>query len=331
MARANEAETGRKTRTTMALSKDVFRKIALGASLIIEEKKAPEIPKSVVEALKELRKTWMRPDGEELVDALSVARCARELSLGLYYRWRFDRGEPDELILEWLKKRKAYHRELRELLKHPQEHLDSPLLCWNAAQRAHNGYEGDLPIWDAVTWEEWRDIKDKVEPVSEGVWVDDYLAKDAAAWAKKHLGVVWYDVTFFGERVAELAGLPLQAGGADAEAKILSEKGDRSIVASIKAHGTGRDGLQRIFNDQLITSPPPSGAAMEQLLGRLHRVGQEQDEVFAKVYRHTPEMREAFDKALMLAGFLKTATGNDQKMISANVTFETDLNLRIAT
>jgi hypothetical protein len=28
MARANEAETGRKTRTTMALSKDVFRKIA---------------------------------------------------------------------------------------------------------------------------------------------------------------------------------------------------------------------------------------------------------------------------------------------------------------
>ncbi len=146
----------------------------------------------------------------------------------------------------------------------------------------------------------------------------DYLVQDAADWAKKHRGIIWYEHKAFGQRIAEVSGLPRHGGGIGAEARILAEKGDRSIVASLKSHGTGRDGLQRIFKDQLLANPPSSGDLFEQVLGRLHRIGQEADEVNCSVYRHTPEMAGAIDKALCQAKFVAGIIGSNQKLLAAN-------------
>ena len=52
---------------------------AVDAELEITERRAPPIPASVTNALDDVRATWVRPDGEELVDALSLGRCLREL------------------------------------------------------------------------------------------------------------------------------------------------------------------------------------------------------------------------------------------------------------
>lgn len=318
---------------------------SVGASILIHERVPPAMPAALTQMLALLRKTATRPDGEELVDALQVARSARELACGFFYRWKYPRGEPEELITKWLGARKNWHKELREQLQHPAEHLDSPLLCARAAIRAYQHcepplgrgvpYEGDLPVWPAKAWPEWHEVRESVQPESEAVWVDqtghagvapiagaDYLVRDAAAWAKEHRGIVWYEHDAFGRRVAELAGLPLHAGGPDAEAKILAEKGDRSLVVSIKAHGTGRDGLQRLFSKQLIANPPGSGGAFEQLLGRLHRLGQPADEVETWVYRHTPEMRDAIDRAVQQARYIEGTMGTLQKLLAATCTFD---------
>ncbi len=314
-------------RFTSTLGVVATRAGAVDASMYINERKPPTMPVHLAAQIDELRAGWVRPDGEELVDMLAVARSARELACGFFYRWKFPRGEPEPLILEWLAARKAWHKELREKLRYRREHLDSPLLCARAAIRANQAppYEGDLPVWKAETWPAWLAIRDKVQPESEAVWVDDYLARDAAEWARTTRGVVWYEHAAFGKRVADIAGLPLHAGGQGAEERILAEDGSRSIVASIHAHGTGRDGLQRVFAAQLVANPPSSGATWEQLLGRLHRIGQGADEVTTAVYRHTAEIADAIDKAIVQAKYIEHTLGTYQKLLAASYDFDVDV------
>lgn len=305
----------------------------IGASLPVYEQDPGEVPDEVDAAIRLVRSSMQRPDGEELVDAFTVARCARELASGFYYRWTYPRGEPISLIEEWLDVRKEWHAELRRKLTARLPHLDSPLMCARAAMRYYQkettgkAYKGPLPTWRSMTWRAWVEIRDKVKPKSEAVWISDYLAVDAAAWADKHRGPVWYEHTAFGKKVAEISGLPMHAGGPDAEARIKAERGDRSIIASIKSHGEGRDGLQFLFSEQLVANPPVSrktgGAGRwEQLLGRLHREGQQADAVETCVYRHTWEMREAWDRALELARYVTGTMGSFQKLLACSPTWE---------
>lgn len=310
------------------------RESAIDASINIMERKPPSIPEVISKNLVDFRKTWIRPDGEEIVDALEASRVLRELACGFYYRWKFPHNEPEELILEWFDRRQAWHRELREKLKRPAPHLDSPLLCANAAIRFYRRMAGEavdstLPQWAAETWPAWYEIKDSVYHETEPVWLDDYLARDAAAWAAEHRGIVWYQHEAFGRRVAQLgefaihggAAFAMHGGGIDAEKRILAETGKVSIIASIKSHGSQRDGLQRKFKTQLVANPPSSGDDWEQLLGRLHRIGQEADEVDAWVYRHTSEMAEAIDRAVEQAKFVRGVMGSAQKLLVASVNF----------
>lgn len=314
---------------------------AIDATIIIHERTPPPMPGELVDLLETLRdkdspEGWIRPDGEELVDVLEVARVASELACGFFYRWKFPRGEPAELISVWFARRRAWLKELREKLKRRLEHLDSPKLCENAAIRAYQDppYDGPLPVWRAVNWPAWAEIEDQVYHETEAVWLDeedkgftpipgaDYLAQDAAAWAKKHKGIVWYDHGAFGQRVAKIAGLALHGGGPEAESRILAENGKRSIVASMAAHGTGRDGLQRIFRQQLVANPISSGATWEQLLGRLHRIGQPADDVETWLYRHAPEFSDPVDKAIRKAKYIEGTMGTEQKLLRATLTFD---------
>ena len=296
------------------------------APLFMHERNPGAMPDVIASALADLRNSWQRPDGEELVEAFAVARCARELASGFYYRWVFPRGEPVSLILRWFEARAAYAKEVREKLKRRQPHLDQPMLLAKAAIRHYAGYEGPLPTWASKHWPEWRDIRGQVKPESEAVWLSEYLARDAAEWALENRGIVWYEHTAFGKKVAELSGLPLHAGGPGAGERLAAEKGDRSIIASIKSHGTGRDGLQRLFYQQLIANPPVSkatgGAARwEQLLGRLHREGQKAPQIDSWIYRHTEEMRDAWDRAHQLASYVTQTIGSYQKLLSMTETW----------
>jgi len=302
----------------------------LGTSLYLQERTL-QVPRCVNEALQGVRMTWQRPDGEELTDALTKSAVCRQLACGFYYRWIWPRGEPPPVRETWLKARREWHRELREKLKHSREHMDSPLLLTRAAHRWHEGFneiteEGrrvEHPphtrhrmTWASDCYLEWQRVKDSAEPQTEAVWVDDYLVQDAARWAKENVGLIWYTHSAFGERLASQGQLPFFGPGNEANVALLKERGDRSIVVSAKAHGTGKN-LQA-WSRNLICNPGTSGKDWEQLLGRTHRTGQRADEVFAEVYRQTEEMREALDQAMRDARYVAQSTGQQQKLLYAN-------------
>jgi hypothetical protein len=283
--------------------------------LVITDRAAPPIPADIKEMLSQVRGSWTRPDGEELVDALSMQRCCRELACGIYYRWIFPRGEQTSTIVAWLAARKDWNRELRQKLWDRKEHLDSEKLCTLAAQRAHGELENteDRPEWRSIAWPAWRDIRDQVRPETQAVRVNDYLVQDAAEWSTQNLGVIWYAIDDFGSWLSSVSGLPKHGGGSKAPAAIKAERGDRSIVASIKSHGTGRNGLQYLFDRQLVAQPPSSNKEWEQLLGRLHRHGQSSS-VTTEFYRHTKELKKHVDSALEKALYVEQTMGTQQKI-----------------
>lgn len=296
---------------------------SVNCSIVMKERR-PEMPQVVKEALDGVRGAWVRPDGEELVEAVEQVKCAREVIAGYYNYWAFPKMEPVELIEEWYAARKPFNKELRVKIRNGEPNLDSRALCERAAARAWMSppYVGTLPVWPAESWPAWAKIKDKVQPDPRTKWLDEYLARDAAEWAKQHRGVVWVQSPEFGQRVAKLAGIPYHGGGPNAEANIMAEKGDRSIVASLKAHGESRDGLQLLFYKQYVVEMPASGDAWEQLLGRLAREGQPEDTVETWVPVHAFEFREALRKALSLAEFIESMTGNRQLILAADWEFD---------
>lgn len=305
---------------------------AIGIPLHIYERDVGQVPPAIVDMLDQVR-GFKRPDGEELVDPMEVARVACEVALGFYYRWVFpreERGQDGKLtnaararIDIWFERRKSWRQELRKKLAHRAEYLDSEKLCTDAAQRFYAGYVGELPTWEAESYLAWREVEDTVYHETEAVWVDDFIAQDAADWAAKYRGVVWYKHDTFGKRVAELSGLPVHGGGPDAEQLIRAERGDRSIIASIKSHGRGRDGLQYIFHNQYIPAFPSSGKMTEQLLARLHRPGQTKTSVHTWVLQHVDELRNAFEQACSRAVFA-TTWGTNQKVLESHCDWRDD-------
>lgn len=311
---------------------------AIAAALTITERTPPPIPtvatlydKSVAQCLSDLRGKWLRPDGLTYPDAMQRAAGALQISCGFFYRWRFPlvKGKPQDpdLIAEWMICRKMWNAEVRKAIKSRKEHFDSECLARNAAERAwgHRPItDRKLPVWQSATYMAWQAIEHKVVHETEAVWIDDWLARDAAEWANTHRGIVWYAMSAFGERVAQISNCNLHGGGTDAGTLIMREDGKRSIIASIASHGTGRDGLQYKYREQLIGNFPSSNEQCEQLLGRLHRDGQAADVVAAEFYRHTPELSRATNTALICAGYVEETTPGEQKLSRSGLTMADD-------
>lgn len=345
-----DAREGFKTRLTSTLGVVSSGDSASSqASLTISERPIKSVPQSVREALARFEAgakvgAWQRPDGEELVDSLSAARCARELSCGFFYRWRWPRGEPVKVIESWLEARKEWHKELREKLKLARAQMDSPLLCTKAAIRWQKGYvhverdsegrvlrrvevppqtkSGPLPVWAAECWPRWEQERDNAKPETEAVWLDDFLVRDSLAWLQEGPGLLWYEFGAFVEQLGKLVRaeklhipkLAWAGSGDDGNKLVLGLKGDEAVVASIRAHGTGKN-LQQ-FNRNLVANPPSDGATWEQLLGRTHRAGQVADEVTFEVYRHTEPFKNAVERARELSGHIEGTFGVTQRLAS---------------
>jgi hypothetical protein len=296
---------------------------AVSMSLVIRKRDPGHVPDELLAHIATAL-NGQRPDGEEFVDELQRVVCARQLASGFFHRWRYPdiRGVPQdpELILRWFARRQEFNRELRERLKRPAEHLDSPGLLVRAALRAYQSppYDGELPTWRAISWPTWAEIHKRVVHVTETVWLSDFLVSDAAKWAsrKGQPGIVWVDFPELGERIAKAAGVPFYGGGKEASATIIRESGKRSIVASLRAHGTGKN--LTAFSRMLFVNPPADGAAWEQAIGRCHRQGQLADEVEVELYQHTDELIEAFRKARDFARFIEQTEGTPQKLCFAS-------------
>lgn len=301
------------------------------ASLVLSER--PFLASAAIQsAVAKVQSTWQRPDGGELVDPLAVSRCLRETSCGFFYYWTWPRGESKEVQTEWLTARKAWHKELREELKHPRPHLDSPLLLARAAIRWFDGYnivEADgssrhvgpkqaqvspkHPVWASETWERWKKARPTASPETSTEWFDMSLIRDIESWVGSP-GLAWYEF----DAIAKAVKLPRNAvhcgPGSAGDERVLSLTGKEAALISIKAHGTGKN-LQ-MHNRNLVINPPSGGAEWEQLIGRTHRTGQRADEVTVDVYRHTQPLKDAVEAARQKAWYIYGVFGNTQKLIS---------------
>jgi hypothetical protein len=279
---------------------------AIGTSLVISGLR-PLLPAEVKIAIDDLRKKW-EIDGDELIDAMSVARIARELAAGFFYRWVWPGGVKD---LEWLGARSAWNKELRSILQLNRRGLDSPLEVVNAIRGGHLRSD---------TWEAWAAVKGRPEPPREAVWLSDYLIDEAIRWgretcSKTEPGIIWYMWDAFGQRVALKGGFPWYGPGMKNDPGLARPDQEPVIVCSLQAHGTGKN-LQRYCRN-IMSTPPTGGVEWEQTMARTHRPGQEADEVTVDVFLHTQEMQKAWDQATRDANYIQETQGQKQKLLYA--------------
>jgi hypothetical protein len=284
---------------------------SLGVSLelIAVEDGEVETPDVIQQALDRIEQEGADPSGEILVDELAEARVARQVAQGFYYRWRWPNGEPDH---EWVAARSAWFRYVREQIKDDaREGHDSPLLVYRATLARAQAGARDRGV---ATLAEWQRHQHKPPPPVEAVWISPYLLQHAVAWmrAQREPVILWIEHQAVADLLRRFDACPVFGQG-----DTLPER-PVSCAASIRVFGTGAN-LQR-WRSQLIVSPPSSGAAWEQLLGRCHRQGQTADSVEARVYAHVPVYEKAIAAALADAAYIEAVSGNRQKLRYATKT-----------
>jgi hypothetical protein len=269
----------------------------LGTSLKIQKLNI-NIPQKIQDMITKAKITWETPNGDIITEAVELWRHVRELSMGFWYRW--DPPAPRE----WLEARKAWKLYVRETLKHNRRGLDTELQVWNACENTTNQFLKE--------WINWKKIKNTFKPHSVAQWESDFIIKFSKKWLNStkweigKKGICWVEHKAVGEKLNFIH--PYFGAGDNSIINCL-EKG---IIASISAHGTGKN-LQR-FSRNLIVCPPTSGQVWEQLLGRTHRPGQEADVVEVDVLLHTEDLVKAFEQAQADARYLESTYGNRQKL-----------------
>ena len=90
----------------------------------------------------------------------------------------------------------------------------------------------------------------------------------------------------------------------------------RLIIASISAHGTGKN-LQH-FQEQFFLQWPRPAKVCEQVLGRLHRTGQKADNLVVNTCFTQPFDHMLFAASLNDALYIQQTLGSQQKLLIAD-------------
>lgn len=223
--------------------------------------------------LDELERLWSLPDGTMLDSPMHVARHRAHLELGFWYRWQWERWPYDD-VEAYLEARSAWSTAVRKFCeRHPSE--DTPAKLRAALQPQHK-------LWGA--WTRWAEYDERPLPPVATEWVHT----DALDWIE--------------EQRSDFESIWVQSDA-------LQKRVDDTF--SVRVHGTGHN-LQHL-QSALIVEPPSNGAAWEQLLGRLHRSGQQADTVRFGV-PGTPTALERVRKAAADAKYIEETTGARQRL-----------------
>ena len=298
----------------------------IGVSLLIENRPPAGCSEELTNLLARVRDDWENPDGEPLMWGLERYELLRELSAGIWLRhyWPERPGvEPARMAWEargeFLKALRAWHRSRRI----PPEGLDTPGLVHDALKRGDKcrGLPGEV----AELWETWQ-VLERGVPLGaprrecEYMRVDSYKIDAAVKWARgKRGGILWHSHEAVGDWLEEAlreAGLRVLRKGPGASWL----KGDGSdgffCVASIAAHGTGKN-LQH-HRHQIVVQWERSASVMEQLLGRVHRQGQEADCVVVRTLIANTWDQEQIEGCLADTEYVESTMGGQMKLTVAD-------------
>ncbi len=314
----------------------------------------PGVPDAVSELLERLENTWTLPDpeavadetGDEIDNAMAVARAAAGLACGFYYRWKWPGRNRD---VDWLDRRRWYHGEVRRALARSVKGLDSPLLLGGWLSR-HAHEVGDnaqvKPTADgkpgayaaagfstslALSYRSWHDVRahgrgadpgagvrwcDIDPPPTETVWVHRWFVDDVVARARKGPPtLIWWQSRALHEAFRE-AGLTVHGAGSalpeGAPGTPTYGRPVKTVCLSIRVFGTGKN-LQP-WAHNLVCEPPSSGLLWDQKIGRTHRPGQLADEINVEVYTHTDGTRGAVYHAANEALYTEQTQGQPHRL-----------------
>lgn len=286
---------------------------SVSASLYLHVRPLALKPDSrIAENIRELERTWTRPDGEELPDPLALARVGRQMSQGFFYRWAWPGEVPDT---EWLTARNRWAAWVRWMLGRGVPDLDSPARVEKALLAGRLVDARGRALHAA-----WTAVRDREPPPVEAVWFSDEVVRDVLRWAVERVergtgGIVWYADVAMGDRL-RACGLPVYDAGE--QVPRVPDPSCPVIACSIAAHGTGKN-LQA-WADSLVLAMPTSGDLAEQLVSRTHRAGQEADEVHVETYAHTRFLRRGLYQALKDARYIEDSLGTPQRLSYATWT-----------
>lgn len=276
------------------------------------------------------------PEGAPIAHAIHSYKWLQELSAGFYNSlvWptpeaiaknrkisldeasdRLERAKA-HLVLET-----EYQRELRKFLQGAPIGLDTPQEVGLALSRGAD--LGALPsLWEAM---KEADFPGRPKRISIPVRVDDYKIRSAVEWVDEfgsEGAILWVVNPEIGLWLTEVLKDAVHCpAGADDLIESIGDpvrggKGDRIVVASIAAHGTGRN-LQA-FRHQLFVQWPRSATVAEQTLGRLNRPGQQAEELVA--YTLLGSEFDHVNRAATIADaiYVQSTTGVDQQILYAD-------------
>jgi hypothetical protein len=142
----------------------------------------------------------------------------------------------------------------------------------------------------------------------------------AKRWLDEHpTGLVWTGNVAFGEALSTVSGLPFYGPkGLDIHGRYIGDHpAGQGAILSCMANLRGRN-LQK-WNVNLLINPPTSGKYLEQLFGRTHRAGQEQD-VFVYFLLTSGESIDGFESAVSEGVFGKSSYRLTAKILRAEIT-----------
>jgi len=246
--------------------------------------------------IKDVNETWTTPSGDEFDYALQKFKWMNELSQGFYNNliWP-EEGTP---LLAEAKARfdveQELNRQVRQFLggRH-REGLDTPLLL-RLSMKNHGAEHVGSDLY--AVWKQWKSMDQKGLPsrISVPVRVSDFkINETVSAWNKlnkdKSGGVIWFYHQAFGKWLFDSfegrEDVMLAPAGSKMKEFITNPdnvKG-KTVIATMSGHGTGTNGLQHIFDKSLYAQNLHTATLAEQSLARLHRHGQESDQVEAHI------------------------------------------------
>lgn len=298
------------------------------------------------EILEILIEDMQTPSGEELACAMNVWGYRYQIeATGFYYDlyWR----DPElvakkrgislaeaEGILEKSREYHEHHKNyltgLRRWLKEQSKpKLDTPALVGLSMKNHGSDYVGSnlYNLW--TTWKnaafEGMEVRQ-----SRPVRVCDFKVKAVADDVVKHKkegGIIWYTHHEMGvwmiDELRERGLDPVFCPRGDFANKLLAKSSalkGKIVVASVTAHGTGKD-LQHGFFRNYYLQSPVAADRLEQCLGRTHRPGQNKDNVEACFYLSTDFDIAHFNALLNDTAYMQQTTSQNQKLLLGTYTF----------
>jgi hypothetical protein len=260
-----------------------------------------------------LRGGWIAPDDWPLGDAKAqVWAMSRDLSRGFY---KYHTPWPPD---EWMSARKAWAGFVRGV-------VEEECTLWDTERQVRTACEEGLIFSEAyLDWMRTQSQHKVDEKTRKAQWLSydviEFVHQDVLKKFGNSGGVVWTCQTQFAKTLAKRTGwryfgeMGLDAQGSPIE----SAKSNEIVIASIAANGTGRN-LQKLWNLNYVTCPPPTNMVWEQLMGRTHRPGQLKDEVRFWVMFACREDIDTFRMAIAEAEFSYRTTKQRFKLLDSDI------------